>query len=322
MIVTSDASETAVGSNLAAIEAETASQSVAGPDLVAIEAKLDALSRQVAALARSTTEIRQLVGPFGLTMPNGTVLVQTLHQVKYLIDPRDMVMAPQLIVYRQWEPELSRLFSALLTPDTVFVDVGANFGYFTCLAGSRIGTSGKGRIFAVEPNPALVKLLTMNAKINWSMCPIQIFPVAVAAEEGVAELFIPVAGAANASLSESSDTGETTRVSVDLKPLDSIVPPGTRVDLLKVDVEGHETGVLLGARRVLAESPDIVIVLEWSLGQTKEAGYDAAKLIDFFDETGLSVFDAPADGRPSDWPPLTREQLLATPYANILLKRA
>src|ERR1700759_5244650 len=104
--------------------------------------------------------MRQLIGPFGLSFPNEEILVQTLHGTKYFIDANDLVMTPQLVVYRQWESDLSAFFIRSLTPDTSFVDIGANFGYFTCLAGSRIGTTGRGRVIAVEPNPHMYRLLS------------------------------------------------------------------------------------------------------------------------------------------------------------------
>ncbi len=260
-----------------------------------------------------------LTGPFGAPMPGGRMLVQSLHHIKYLIDPRDLVMAPQMIIYRQWEPELTALLWGLLTPNSVFVDVGANFGYFTCLAGTRIGARGAGRVFAVEPNPALLELLRANASINWSMCPITISPVAAAATAGRGSLSIPADGAANASLSASGD--DPGAVAVELQPLDAIIPAGMAVDVMKIDVEGHELGALLGARRVLADSPDIKIIMEWSPGQMAAAGYGREDLLALIENLGMTTYEAPADGRAADWRELPRERLLALEYGNIIVTR-
>ena len=291
------------------------------PRMARMEARLDELSGAIAHLTRLVEDVRRLTGPFGVPMPNGRILVQSIHNIKYLIDARDLVMAPQLIVYRQWEPELTALFTNLLTPSSVFVDVGANFGYFTCLAGSWIGRSGVGRVFAVEPNPALLDLLHANAAINWSMSPIEIFAGAAGPEVGRAMLSIPADGAANASLSVSAGGPDVSTVEVDLRPLDSIVPEGVAVDLLKIDVEGHEMGVLLGARRVVAESPYIKVILEWSLGQMAAAGYRGEDLLALIEDLGLTAFEVPADGRSSGWQRLTPAGLLALDYGNILLAR-
>ncbi len=250
------------------------------------------------------------------------MLIQSLHHIKYLIDPRDLVMAPQLIVYRQWEPDLTALLWNLLAPRSVFVDVGANFGYFTCLAATRIGAGGSGRVFAVEPNPALVALLRANSVINWSMCPIAISAVAAAAAAGQAKLSIPADGAANATLSVSEDDPTTGAIIVDLAPLDDLIPVGMAVDVMKIDVEGHELGALLGARRVLAASPNIKVIMEWSAAQMATAGCAREDMLAFLDDLGMSIYEAPADGRVGDWTRLTRERLLGLDYGNIILARA
>src|SRR5579863_6251254 len=121
--------------------------------LAEIAQRLGNLETGLARLEHSTADIRQLVGPFGLLYPDGTVLVQTLYGTKYFIDASDMVMAPQLVIYRQWEPEVSQFFLGSIGPDTVFMDVGANIGYFTCLLASYVGRAGYGRVIAVEACP-------------------------------------------------------------------------------------------------------------------------------------------------------------------------
>ncbi len=289
------------------------------PRIKALNARLDQISRRVEEIKDLLTEVRQVVGPFGALLGPGRLLVQTLHGLKYLIDPDDLIMTPQLVVYRQWEPELSALVSRTLTADSVFVDVGANFGYFACLAGSRIGPHGRGRVIAIEPNPAMVALLEANIAINWSMSPVEINALAVGERSDRAVLSIPTSKAANASLSVNPamvEGGQT--LAVEVKPLDLVVPDGLVVDLLKIDVEGHETAVLLGADRVLSQSPNITIVLEWSKAQMSEAGYEPRALIQLITRLGLAAYAISPDGAASEH--LTADRLEATAYANIVLR--
>ena len=82
------------------------------------------LTAQIERIGTELRQIRSLVGPFGVPFPDGTMLVQTLYGTKYFIDPTDMVMAPQLVVYRQWESDLSTFMVNSTTKHTVFVDVG------------------------------------------------------------------------------------------------------------------------------------------------------------------------------------------------------
>jgi FkbM family methyltransferase len=291
------------------------------PAVGEVLAAVNELTRQVADLRRAVAEIRVLVGPFGTPMPGERMLVQTIYGTKYLIDPHDLIMAPQLIVYRQWEEDLSQYVIANVNRDTIFVDVGANFGYFTCLVGSRIGTGGIGHVIAVEPNPRLVPLLRANTQINWSMCPIDIHAVAAGASNRMVALEIPRDRAANASISRHEGAVNTDRVEVEQRELDSLVAPGTAVDLMKVDVEGHEYGVLEGARRVIAESPNLCILMEWSVTQMVDAGYPPDTMVALLKRLGLAPFTLPAKAgeKPA---PMDPAVLLQTAYANVLLRRS
>jgi FkbM family methyltransferase len=278
--------------------------------------QLAELRSEMASLRDAVQDIRRLVGPFGVRLADDQLLVQTLYGTKYLVDPHDLIMTPQLVVYRQWEAELSRFFMRRVHRDLQFVDIGANFGYFTYLVGAAVGPSGKGKVWAVEPNPKLVRLLRANALINWSMCPVDIHPVALGATEGIVQLCVPSDRAANGSLTRSAD-GHDETVDVPLRRLDDLVPAGTAIDLVKLDVEGHEYGVLSGARRVIAESPRLEIVMEWSSRQMIAAGYPLEDMLRLVDDLGLRVMRIPeGDAAPSPYP---LELLGEDAYDNILL---
>lgn len=281
------------------------------------------LVKRLDAIGNQLRDIRSLVGPFGTLMPDGSMLVQTLWGLKYFIDPLDEIMAPQLIVYRQWEPELSGFIAHSLTPDSIFVDVGANFGYFTCLAATRIGQSGKGRVFAVEPNPSMQVLLRKNVKVNWSIAPVEIHECAASEVPGYAELIIPTDGAANATIASRSIKIGEKRAIVKARPLDEILGD-TAINIMKVDVEGFEAAVLRGARNAIAKSQDIHIILEWSMDQTRAAGFTADDLLAIFRECNLSAHQLPASQSISDaqWKALEipPADLCNTGYANILLR--
>jgi FkbM family methyltransferase len=285
----------------------------------ALQARIAHLESGIAAANAELQSVRQLVGPFAASLPDGSLLCQTIHGTKYFVDPDDLVMTPHMIIYRQWEAELSRLVRQLCTPDTVFVDVGANFGYFTCLAGTLIGTGGRGKVFAFEPNPKLVGLLRRNAEINWSMAPIEIHPAAVANFNGTARLWVPGQHGANATLTGLENLASADSVEVDVVRLDDVLPADVTVDLLKIDVEGHELDVLLGAKEVIARSPKIRIVMEWSVPQIHDAGIDPAAIVralaGFTCRNAEAMDDPNAERHGPEW-------LLSQSYANAFLERA
>lgn len=308
--------------------ADTSAAPAVPDPLAPLLARLDAMQARIDQrldqMGLVIDDVRRLVGPFGVRLADDQLLVQTLYGNKYIVEPQDLIMTPQLVVYRQWEAELSRFFAARAHPDLCFVDIGANFGYFTCLVASRIGTSGRGQVVAIEPNPKLLRHLRANVVINWSLCPVTVHEVALGRHSGEVDLWIPSHRAANASLTPEPD-GSGQRVRVPLRPLDELVPAGTRVDLIKLDVEGHEADVLRGASRVLAESPQVDIVIEWSARQMRAAGTEPAAMLALFDELGLAVHHVPDDAQAAQqrrYTPYARDTLLATDYDNLLLSRA
>jgi FkbM family methyltransferase len=286
--------------------------------------ELTSFSERLNRLETVVSEIRSLVGPFGTLFPDGTMLVQTIHGLKYFIDPCDEIMAPQLVVYRQWEPDLSGFILNSVTSDTVFVDVGANFGYFTCLAASKIGSKGTGKVISIEPNPAMQRLLQKNIRINWSLGPIELFDCAITERTGFVEFVVPSGRAANASVANSRAVQDDGRFIVKSRALDELLQSAT-VDLIKVDVEGFETAVLRGASNTLRKSPAVQIVLEWSIEQMKAAGFLAEDLFEIFADHQFSAYHLPPSRFITDakWLELKidTQTLKETMYENILLRR-
>lgn len=239
--------------------------------LAIIEDKLDSLLSKV-------SEVARLAGPFAASFPDGSLLTQTVHNLLYFIDPDDLIIAPQMVVYRQWEADVSQVFHQLCRDDTVFVDVGANFGYFSVLAANLISNRGSGQVFAFEPNPKLADLLRRNLEINWSIAPVTFHQAAATSASGEVKLYVPKGHGANASLS-APDNIENLVVTVPAVLLDDALPADLVIDLMKIDVEGHELSALRGARGVINRSPNLHLILEWSRRQMLHAGIDPALVL-------------------------------------------
>jgi hypothetical protein len=111
---------------------------------------------------------------------------------------------------------------------------------------------------------------------------------------------------------------------VPAKSLDDLLG-GAVVDLIKIDVEGFETAVLRGATNSLRNSPNVQIVLEWSLAQTRTAGFSPDDLLREFAKHRLNPYHLPSGKVTSDakWLELEikPDTLRATDYENILLRR-
>lgn len=126
---------------------------------------------------------------------------------------------------------------------TVFLDVGANAGVYSFWASSC--QAGDGRVLAVEPDPEMRRRLEFNAATNG--LPIEIQPFALSDRDGTAEFHINPNQRGTNSLETGLDgNGGTVVQEVNVRTLLSLLQAAevTTVDVMKIDVEGHEMPVL------------------------------------------------------------------------------
>jgi FkbM family methyltransferase len=169
----------------------------------------------------------------------------------YVCDLRDMI-AREVFFTGQYGPQETALLNAVLRPGATFVDVGANWGYFTLLAAHLVGTTGS--VVAMEPDPRLFTILRANVEAN-RLRQVSPLPVAAADRAGTLELAGHDPEAGNwglSSLMENGGGGE--RFAVDSRTVDAVLDEeGTeRVELLKMDIEGAEEMALRGMEAGLA----------------------------------------------------------------------
>jgi FkbM family methyltransferase len=155
------------------------------------------------------------------------------------------------------EPELAAL-GRFLGPAGVFVDAGANIGLYSLMAAQIIGPSG--RVLAVEPGEESLARLDANLALN-SLPQVTVIRAALGAEPGTARLFHVELGHDPQAYSLLPEGGATESETVPVTTLDLLAQEQglTRLDALKLDVEGSEPMILAGGRATLARFRPIVI---------------------------------------------------------------
>lgn len=134
-------------------------------------------------------------------------------------------------------PEKDILFKILRRSITC-IDVGANIGYYLLLLQKAIGLEGQ--IFCIEPEPQDLEELKKCVQIN-QFKNVSIIEAAIGEKDSKEELRFGI----NALICVG-DKGDLT---VEIKTLDSFI--FAKPDFIKIDVEGYEGKVLLGARNLL-----------------------------------------------------------------------
>jgi FkbM family methyltransferase len=195
-----------------------------------------------------------------------------------LTDPNVPVVVDGLRLYHEGRPsyhlkilamgmhdrEVAALIQRVGQPGMTVLDIGAHLGYFTLLC-ARLGGAGS-RVWAFEPSPALNPILRRNIIENGAAAEVRIVPAAVGDRVGTATLFAGAGDSMLSSLHPAAASGS--------KPARADPVPCTtldacagsegwpRIDLVKIDVEGHEVAVLTGMRALTRRNPGIAVIVE------------------------------------------------------------
>lgn len=136
----------------------------------------------------------------------------------------------------------------LLKKGDVFVDIGANIGHLSLLASSIVGASGK--VFSFEPHPKTHEYLQKNIQLN-KTTNIITFNCGLGETPGYVSFTNSRSDDQNHILKEEGES-----LKIEVKTLDSVLND-LKINLLKVDTEGFEKFVFIGAKNVLKNTEKI-----------------------------------------------------------------
>lgn len=169
-----------------------------------------------------------------------------------------------------------QILEALCLPGKAFVDVGAHIG--SVIDGvSR--HSKPSFIIAVEAIPA--KADALRQRFPQAI----IHGCAVGEEDGELPFFIDTEQSGFSSLYPSKENSQLKEIRVPIRKLDDLIGPHA-VDVMKIDVEGAELGVLRGARELIARDRPTIL---FESGPEEVGGYSKVALWEWFDQAGYAV---------------------------------
>ena len=184
----------------------------------------------------------------------------------------------------------------LLRPGMTVLDIGAHHGLYTLLASKRVGRVG--RVIAFEPSPRERRRLLRHIGIN-GCANVFVEPLALGDHAGEADLFL-VEGRQDwcNSLRPPEVDERTCTVRVEVQPLDDVLRGLgiSRVDFIKLDVEGAELSFLHGASKLLHSASRPAILAEVQDIRTRPRGYPAREIIKFLAAAGYRWFALAGDG--------------------------
>lgn len=231
--------------------------------------------------------VMEALKPPQLPLGDVTTLLKR-YGLQFRYDPNSYI--GKFIYYRGiFEEQILRSIEGNLRRGTTFIDVGANVGLHTVVAANLVGPGGS--VIAFEPGSTMRARVQQNLKLN-RLQNVDLRPYAIGRATGSADLYV---------LDESND-GESTLAkpqgkcrseSVEIRTLDDELTHVSGDCVVKIDVEGAEMEVLLGAeqfvrrvrpRAIFVECIDVYLkrfgstrreVMNW----LHSAGYETRALI-------------------------------------------
>lgn len=222
----------------------------------------------------------------GFACPKG-LLVRNGHGDKLLIDPNNYI--GKVICRRGCYEPMSISLARKLVRGGVMVDIGCNFGLYTCTVGRHDQT----KVVAVDASAIPFVELIKNISIN-GMVDVVAFNGALDATHGIVDLYTPVSNVSAARI-EATPNHSGFRHCVPALPIDLILEKYSngRVKLMKIDVEGHEFCILSHMNFNAAWRPEHILMEHLEQGGC--TGADLKRTYDLLRSCDYEAFNVQGD---------------------------
>ncbi|HYL87070.1 MAG TPA: FkbM family methyltransferase [Candidatus Angelobacter sp.] len=200
------------------------------------------------------------------------------------------------LIYNEFEKMEMGFVKKLLRRDMTVVDVGAHHGLYTLLASKCVGWDGQ--VVAIEPSPRECRRLEKHLRLN-RCANVELVNCAVGEDPGETDLYVVEGRSDWCNSLRPPETKEPVRtMRVVVRRLDDILEglDITKVDFVKLDVEGAELPTLYGAMKLLNRKSRPAMLVEVRDTRTKPWGYAAREILQFLMRMDYQWFAIAAKG--------------------------
>ena len=201
------------------------------------------------------------------------------------LDPGEGIQ--NAMIRHAYEPEQTEWLKETLGLGDVFVDVGANFGYFTGLASIIVGRSG--HVFAFEPSPVASDVIASTIQTN-RIRNVTLTRAAVGDRSGSESIYMPVGDSVHSPSAFFSDE-KFVPLKVPLIALDEFAPLQalSQIQMVKIDVEGYEPNVIAGLKGLATSGKIQNLWCEFNSGWLRRNDTTPRELFDLILSLGFEV---------------------------------
>lgn len=204
------------------------------------------------------------------------------HQLR--VPAADLSLVPQLLDHRSWEPHLTRYLTRNLNLTDVFIDVGANLGYYIIVCAPLVN-----RIVAFEPVSITYNYCKENIILN-QLKNVDLYQYGLWHEEATLDIRLDISSMMSASISQ--DSGASYVEPIRCVSLDNMIKSGElqlpRLDVIKMDIEGAEASALKGMQQTIMQFRP-KILMELNRPALERFGKTINDIWEFFDSISYKI---------------------------------
>ena len=245
------------------------------------------VGEDLASLVRSYLSSEEFAARGLQARPLGQWELAELPHGKMFASREDHAIGRVILETGNYEPHVSRVFTDTLRPGMKVLDLGANIGFFSLLAASLVGPSG--RVYSFEPSPKNVRVLCASQAAN-GFNHIQVIQAAASDKQELLRYFASSSngnvGAVGGVRPEEILNAET----VLALRVDDVIPRDERIDFVKIDVEGYELNALKGGLEMLKRCRPVMVSEFSPESLVAKSGVSGRGYLEFFERLGYELF--------------------------------
>lgn len=200
---------------------------------------------------------------------------------------QDLFVSTEIRENGIWEEYETEVLLKLLKPGDVFLDVGANIGYYTVISSVVVGDSGK--VFAFEPDPDNFALLERNANLNGlhNTCLVN---AALSFTSSAGALYLNPENCGDHQVYDPDGNRDHVPIQL-LHGSEFLEQHVSSVNFIKIDTQGAEVEVLRGLLPLIQKTlPSLSMITEfWPFGLAR-SGHTGEALLELLLEAGFDTF--------------------------------
>jgi FkbM family methyltransferase len=216
-------------------------------------------------------------------------------QIQDFITAKTQQKNPKLHEVYKESKRLQEVILRFIKPSSNCIDIGVHLG---SVLSEIIRIAPQGHHLAFEPTPYKAKWLRQKFP------EVKVFEIALSDQPGNADFYLNTEKSGFSGLSKHmGENSVVEKLSVSCDCLDNIVKSDRKIDFIKLDVEGHELGVLRGAKNLLQRDRPTILFECTNSGLTS-SGYTASEVFEFLTQLQYSIFlpkELLENGQPLTW---------------------